>query len=88
MEEGKSLLVDLSAKANPPAIDYKWTDPDRGNIPSVADSLPESRLIADGGRLNVTGARRGDRGKYKVRATNEEGKTTVKFRIDVQYAPR
>ena len=40
------------------------------------------------GSLNVSLARRDDAGKYKVKASNSEGKTTLKFKLDVQYAPR
>lgn len=81
-------MIDLSAQANPAEIEYKWTNPDRANIPSVAEALPESRLIAAGGKLNVTFAKRDDAGKYKVRASNEEGKTTRKFKLDVLFEPR
>ena len=89
MEEGKSLLIDLSAKANPSSdLEYKWTNPDKATLPSAADAMPGSRLVADGGKLNVSLARREDHGKYKVRASNSEGKTTMKFKLDVQYEPR
>jgi len=55
----------------------------------VSDALPESRLIAlPNGKLNVSSARREDAGKYKVKATNSEGKTTLKFSLVVLYAPR
>ena len=33
VEEGKAIQINLSAKANPPEIEYKWTSPGRGNIP-------------------------------------------------------
>ena len=78
----------MTAGANPPEIEYKWTNPDRANIPSLAEALPESRLIAVDGKLNVTFAKREDAGKYKIRASNEEGKTTIKFKLDVLYEPR
>ncbi len=45
-------------------------------------------MTVNGGALTITSARRSDRGKYKVRAENEEGKTNMKFVLDVQYAPR
>ena len=89
VEEGKSILIELPAKANPPEIEYKWTSPTRGNVPETAEALPESRIIAlPNGKLNVTLAKREDAGKYKVKASNSEGKTTIKFNLDVQYAPR
>jgi hypothetical protein len=33
VEEGKSIMIELPAKANPAEIEYKWTSPGRGNIP-------------------------------------------------------
>jgi hypothetical protein len=55
VEEGKSIMINLPAKANPPEIEYKWTSPGRGNIPESSEALPESRIIAlTSGRLNVT----------------------------------
>ena len=89
VEEGKSLLINLTAKANPSAdLEYKWTNPDKATLPSAADAMPGSRLVAAAGLLNVTDAQRGDHGKYKVRAANAEGKTTMKFKLDVHYRPR
>ncbi len=90
VEEGSSLLIDLSAKANPGEIEYKWTNKGKNTvIPKLADALPESRIVANpGGVLNISEARREDAGKYKVRAENEEGKATFKFILDVQYAPK
>ena len=43
LEEGNSLLIDLTAKANPPQIEYKWTNPDRLSVPEAADALPGTR---------------------------------------------
>ena len=43
MEEGNSLLIDLTAKANPPQIEYKWTNPDRLSVPEAGDALPGTR---------------------------------------------
>lgn len=88
VEEGASILIDLTAKGNPAKIDYKWTSPDRDNIPSQSEALPESRLVANGGTLNISSAKRMDAGKYKVRGSNDEGKTTFKFKLDVLYEPR
>lgn len=89
VEEGKTILIELPAKGNPPEIEYKWTSPGRGNLPEVAEALPESRIIAlSNGKLNVTLAKREDAGKYKVKASNSEGKTTIKFILDVHYPPR
>jgi len=88
VEEGGNVTIDMEAKANPPIVEYKWTNPDRATIPAEDDALPGSRLVANGGKLTVTNARRTDRGKYKVRASNAEGKASAKFILDVQYGPR
>ena len=88
VEEGGQLLINLTAKANPDAIDYKWTDPDKSDILGIDDALPETRLVAIQGALNITSARKEDRGKYKVKASNEEGKTVHKFMLEVHYQPR
>jgi hypothetical protein len=88
IEEGKSKIINLTAVANPPSVEYKWS---RGkvSIPNVADALPESRLVAlSNGRLNISNVRREDAGAYKVKAENSEGKTKIKFKLNVLYAPR
>ncbi len=89
--EGGNLIINLTATANPPEIEYKWTKSGNGGtrIPDLADALPESRAIAlPGGHLNISQARREDAGMYKVKATNAEGKTTFKFKLDVHYPPK
>ena len=88
VEENSSILINLTAKANPSEITYKWTNPDKKEIPEAGSALPENRLVAMGGTLNVTSAQRTDKGKYKVKATNEEGSSKMKFRLDVQYGPK
>jgi hypothetical protein len=88
VEESKSLVIDLTAKANPDEIEYKWTDPDRSTVPEASEAQKGTRITAKGGELNVTDAKRDDAGKYKLKATNSEGKSTAKIRLDVQYEPR
>ena len=88
VREGQQLLINLTAQANPPEIEYKWTNPSRNNIPEGEDALPESRIISNGGIQNITYAKREHAGKFKLRATNAEGKTVIKFKLEVQYAPR
>jgi len=39
VEEGKSILIELPAKANPPEIEYKWTSPGRGNLPGKKSTM-------------------------------------------------
>lgn len=91
MIEGENLVVNLTASANPPEIDYKWSKNGNGGtrIPDESEALPESRAIAlPGGSLQIRGAKREDAGMYKVKATNDEGKTAFKFKLDVQYQPK
>lgn len=92
VEEGESLLIDLTAKANPADVEYKWRNPDGATLPNLATMESSegmrSRLWASEGKLNVSEARRGDAGRYKVRATNDKGKTFMKFKLDVLYEPR
>ena len=88
VEEGKSRIINLTAVANPPNIEYKWSRR-KVSIPNVADALPESRLVAlSNGRLNISNVRREDAGAYKVKAKNSEGETKIKFKLNVLYAPR
>ena len=95
--EGANLIINLPARANPPEIEYKWTkcgnlDCKNGGgsrIPTEAEALPESRAIAlTGGSLNISNARREDAGMYKVKASNDEGKTKYIFKLDVHYQPK
>ena len=46
------------------------------------------RITAVGGVLNVTAARKDDAGKYKLRASNAEGKAAIKVKLDVHYQPK
>ena len=89
--EGANLIINLTATANPPELEYKWTKNGNGGtrIPDISEALPESRAIAlPGGSLNISRARRDDAGLYKVRASNSEGKTNFKFKLDVHYQPK
>ena len=45
--EGESLIIDLKAEANPGPVEYKWSKAGNGgiSIPSLADALPQSRII-------------------------------------------
>ena len=47
VEEGGHLLINLTATANPPEINYEWSKngKDGRPIPEVTDALPESRAI-------------------------------------------
>ena len=43
--EGGNLIINLTATANPPEIEYKWTKNGNGGsrIPKLSEALPESR---------------------------------------------
>lgn len=88
VEEGGSIIINLTATANPNNIEYKWTNPDKITIPTIDEAMSNARFVANGGILNVTNAERSDWGQYKVKAKNSEGKEVVKFHIDVQYEPK
>ena len=43
VEEGSGLVIDLTAKANPEEVTYRWTNPDRATVPDARDALPDAR---------------------------------------------
>ena len=88
--EGESLIIDSSAEGNPSEITYKWTGPNKDKLPSEDVAVRGSRFVVinDGKKLNVSNAKREDKGKYKVKATNGEGDTVRKFHLDVHYKPK
>ncbi len=45
VEEGKDLVVNLTAQANPGEVTYKWTNPDRATIPNAGNALPDARSV-------------------------------------------
>ena len=45
-------------------------------------------FLSIGGVLNISNVRREDSGYYTISATNAEGTTQTKIKIDVLYAPR
>ena len=54
----------------------------------VLSRYDPDRLSVSGGVLNISKVRREDSGYYTVSATNAEGTTQTKIKIDVLYAPR
>ena len=53
-----------------------------------SDGISTPRITAVGGILNVTAARKDDAGKYKLKASNAEGKAAIKVNLDVHYQPK
>ena len=59
------------------------------NVPLELEKIPsDHRLSVSGGVLNTSNVRREDSGYYTISATNAEGTTQTKIKIDVLYAPR
>ncbi|XP_034650892.1 nephrin isoform X2 [Drosophila subobscura] len=78
--EGESLQVALQTKANPTAVEYKWTK-DGSTIPQGG----EHRIFADGGSLNFSRLHRDDAGVYSCSASNTQGKATLNITVVVEY---
>ena len=59
------------------------------NVSLELEKIPsDHRLSVSGGVLNISNVRREDSGYYTISATNAEGTTQTKIKIDVLYAPR
>ena len=59
------------------------------NVSIELEKIPsDHRLSVSGGVLNISNVRREDSGYYTISATNAEGTTQTKIKIDVLYAPR
>ena len=54
----------------------------------IRTNLNFRAIALPGGSLNISNARREDAGMYKVKASNDEGKTIYKFKLDVHYQPK
>ncbi len=57
------------ARANPPDVEYRFTNPDRATVPDASDAMPGARVTSAQGQgtLTIKGAVRGDRGEYRVK---------------------
>lgn len=87
--EGSSSAVNMTATANPLPIEYEWSKESPASL-ELEKLQPGSdhRLSVSGGVLNISNVRREDSGYYTISATNAEGTTQTKIKIDVLYAPR
>ena len=83
--EGSSAVVNMTATANPLPIQYEWAKESALELEKV---LADHRLSVSAGVLNISSVRREDSGYYTISATNAEGTTQTKIKIDVLYAPR
>lgn len=87
LEENKSAVVNVSAVANPRPVKYEWfKEDDQGRLHTVGPG--QGRLVIRDGVLNISHVTREDAGYYTISATNEEGTTQTKIRLDVLYPPR
>ena len=59
-----------------------------GILNLICTNLNFRAIALPGGSLNISNARREDAGMYKVKASNDEGKTIYKFKLDVHYQPK
>ncbi len=81
--EGEPAIVNLTAKANPSEITYKWFR-DGTAIKQLKEASAYDRMTFDGAFLNLTVVRRDDKGDYKCEATNAEGSRHTIVRLNVQ----
>lgn len=81
--------MNMTATANPLPIEYEWSKESPASL-ELEKLQPGSdhRLSVSGGVLNISNVRREDSGYYTISATNAEGTTQTKIKIDVLYAPR
>lgn len=81
--EGEPAIVNMTARANPTEITYKWFR-DGTAVKASKDATAYDRLTFDGALLNLTVVRRDDKGDYKCEATNAEGSRATVVRLNVQ----
>ena len=85
--EGRAVVVNMTAVANPSPINYLWFKEDQdGKLREIKST--GSRLTFENGVLNISSVEREDAGYYTISATNDEGTTQTKIRLDVHYPPR
>ncbi|UYV83762.1 NPHS1 [Cordylochernes scorpioides] len=74
-QEGHNATINLTAKANPDRISYRWT---------VGDNYLPRAIKADGGVLYFRDVRRIQAKTYRVQASNPLGTTETNVFLDVQ----
>ncbi|XP_046635770.1 synaptogenesis protein syg-2-like isoform X3 [Daphnia pulicaria] len=82
--EGEPAIVNVTARANPSEVSYKWFR-DGTAIKQLKEANAYDRVTFDGSLLNLTTVRRDDKGEYKCEATNSEGARSHIVRLNVQY---
>ncbi|CAG5131926.1 unnamed protein product, partial [Candidula unifasciata] len=78
IKKGEGTSLNLTAYANPPNVTYQlYKD-------GVVFTLP-SRFTMSGGVLNISNARKEDKGNYIIKGTNNQGFATFNFSVNVKY---
>ncbi|XP_037082277.1 nephrin-like isoform X2 [Pollicipes pollicipes] len=75
---GTSRVLNLTARANPGDVAYRW---------SRRSPTDGTRVLPNGPLLNLSAVTRLDAGWYHLQATNAQGKTKVRVHVNVQYPP-
>lgn len=89
--EGESLVINLTARANPSAVTYTWTKNDRRVATARSSERSTDRgkalpsVFARGSLLNLTSVERQDGGVYECKAENSEGSSKTSILINIQY---
>lgn len=87
--EGESLVINLTARANPSAVTYSWTKDERRVATARATERSADRALpsvyARGSLLNLTNVERSHGGVYDCEAENSEGSTKTSILINIQY---
>ncbi|EFX79012.1 hypothetical protein DAPPUDRAFT_305049 [Daphnia pulex] len=74
--EGEPAIVNVTARANPSEVSYKWFR-DGTAIKQLKEANAYDRVTFDGSLLNLTTVRRDDKGEYKCEATNSEDPASI-----------
>jgi hypothetical protein len=82
--EGQPYVLNISASGNPADLEYLWLT--SGGEP--LGSLGGAGVSLQGGVMTVARATRELAGTYVLFANNSEGSATLKFQIDILFAPR
>jgi hypothetical protein len=83
--EGQPYVLNISASGNPADLEYRWLT--SGGEP-LGGSLGGAGVSLQGGVMTVARATRELAGTYVLFANNSEGSATLKFQIDILFAPR
>ena len=79
----------MTATSNPAPSSYKWSRlQDHTSQDEVLQKDAHARVHFEDGILNISEVTREDSGYYTISATNEEGTTMTKIRVEVLYPPR